>query len=405
VHYLHELAVAAIMKDESPYLQEWLDFHLWAGVSHFYLYDNGSTDGTREILQPYIQQGCVTYKYRPAAGEQLPVYREVLQRYRFLCRYIAFIDLDEFLYAPEGGSLPETLQELVRDFGEPGGFTANWCCYGSSGAREAELSRGVLERFAWRAADGFPNDRHIKSIVNPRCAAYFATPHAPVYFLGKYAIDETGQRVEQWCNKRHPVSRLRINHYGVKSYAEWVQRRSRRCADTGGVVDRDIDAWFREFDRNDIQDQGILAYRQLRQDMPPKRDDQAAFVAQLVAAIQACLQEQQDVSVAEYLAYIQNAQLLFPAYLAEEELVALLLSLLAQLRQCLSREVLEPWTAQLCLDAAPLWLPVLPPVQREDWRRTLSQLATGLASAANQAYDTSCYYWYDYLAQLFRTGA
>ena len=184
-----------------------------------------------------------------------------------------------------------------------------------------------------------------------------------------------------------------------------MQRRSRRCADTGGVVDRDIDAWFREFDRNDIQDQGILAYRQLRQDMPPKRDDQAAFVAQLVAAIQACLQEQQDVSVAEYLAYIQNAQLLFPAYLAEEELVALLLSLLAQLRQCLSREVLEPWTAQLCLDAAPLWLPVLPPVQREDWRRTLSQLATGLASAANQAYDTSCYYWYDYLAQLFRTGA
>ncbi len=207
MHYLHELAVAAIMKDEGPYLQEWLDFHIWAGVSHFYLYDNGSTDATREILQPYIRQGWVTCVYRPAAREQLPVYREVLQRYRFLCRYIAFIDLDEFLYAPEGGSLPETLQELAQAFGEPGGFTANWCCYGSSGAREADLSRGVLERFSWRAADGFHNDVHIKSIVNPRCAAYFATPHAPVYFLGKYAMDETGQRVEQWCNIMARLSR------------------------------------------------------------------------------------------------------------------------------------------------------------------------------------------------------
>ncbi len=139
--------------------------------------------------------------------------------------------------------------------------------------------------------------------------------------------------------------------------------------------------------------------------MPLKRDDPAAFVAQLVTAVQQCLQEQQPASAVEYLSYIQNALLLFPAYLAQEELKALLLPLLVQLRQCLSREVLEPWMAQLCLDAAPIWLPVLPSAQREDWRRTLSQLSAGLAGVANQAYDTSCYYWYDYLAQLFRTGA
>ena len=34
----YDLAVVAILKDEAPYLAEWLDYHLAAGVEHFYLY-------------------------------------------------------------------------------------------------------------------------------------------------------------------------------------------------------------------------------------------------------------------------------------------------------------------------------------------------------------------------------
>ena len=36
--FLYDLAVAAIFKDEARYLKEWLDYHLLAGVEHFYLY-------------------------------------------------------------------------------------------------------------------------------------------------------------------------------------------------------------------------------------------------------------------------------------------------------------------------------------------------------------------------------
>ena len=35
--FLYDLAVVAIFKDEAPYLKEWLDYHLAAGVEHFYL--------------------------------------------------------------------------------------------------------------------------------------------------------------------------------------------------------------------------------------------------------------------------------------------------------------------------------------------------------------------------------
>ena len=47
--FLHELAIVAIVKDEAHYLKEWLDYHLAAGVDHFFIYDNDSKDDTREV--------------------------------------------------------------------------------------------------------------------------------------------------------------------------------------------------------------------------------------------------------------------------------------------------------------------------------------------------------------------
>ena len=38
------LAIAAIFRDEAPYLKEWIEFHRAVGVERFYLFDNLSTD-------------------------------------------------------------------------------------------------------------------------------------------------------------------------------------------------------------------------------------------------------------------------------------------------------------------------------------------------------------------------
>ena len=57
----HDLAIAAILKDEGRYLKEWLDYHLAAGVDHFYLYDNDSTVNQAEVVKPYVEAGLVDY--------------------------------------------------------------------------------------------------------------------------------------------------------------------------------------------------------------------------------------------------------------------------------------------------------------------------------------------------------
>ncbi|MDX5298915.1 MAG: glycosyltransferase family 2 protein, partial [Gammaproteobacteria bacterium] len=55
-----KLAIAAIVKNELSALPEWIAYHRLAGVSTFLIADNGSTDGTREVLGALQQLGMLT---------------------------------------------------------------------------------------------------------------------------------------------------------------------------------------------------------------------------------------------------------------------------------------------------------------------------------------------------------
>ena len=46
-----KLAIVAIAKNESDYIREWVAYHKVIGVERIYLYDNDSTDGTKEEIQ------------------------------------------------------------------------------------------------------------------------------------------------------------------------------------------------------------------------------------------------------------------------------------------------------------------------------------------------------------------
>ena len=96
--FLYDLAVLAILKDEGHYLKEWLDYHLAAGVDHFYLYDNESSDNQAEVAKPYVEAGLVDYFPTPGKVMQYAVYNDAVKKFKFFCRYMAFIDGDEFIY-------------------------------------------------------------------------------------------------------------------------------------------------------------------------------------------------------------------------------------------------------------------------------------------------------------------
>ncbi|MBS6704467.1 MAG: glycosyltransferase family 92 protein, partial [Alistipes indistinctus] len=55
----YHMIICAILKDETPYLVEWVEHHLGIGVEHFVLYDNNSVIPAKQTLEAYVRKGVV----------------------------------------------------------------------------------------------------------------------------------------------------------------------------------------------------------------------------------------------------------------------------------------------------------------------------------------------------------
>jgi glycosyl transferase family 92 len=221
------LAICAIFKDEARYLAEWVTFHRIQGVEHFYLYDNRSADDWRSALGPEIEAGIVEVQDWPQIYPQQGAYNDCLNRHRKQARWIAFIDIDEFLFSPTGKPLPEVL----REFEMYPGVVVNWRMFGTNGWKHPPEGL-VTENFLMRAPNPYPDHQFVKSIVNPRAAINNAGPH---YFqLRGHPVGE--DRVPVQSPFRTPTADLlRINHYYSKSEEDFRRKTSRPMANIGMV--------------------------------------------------------------------------------------------------------------------------------------------------------------------------
>lgn len=95
----YKLGLVVIIKNEAPYLREFLEYYQLIGFNQIIVYDNESTDATKEILSPYIQKGYVEYHYIKGKYRQLMAYNDALWKHRYDFEYLAFLDADEFLYS------------------------------------------------------------------------------------------------------------------------------------------------------------------------------------------------------------------------------------------------------------------------------------------------------------------
>lgn len=226
------LANVLIAKNEAPYIVEWIEFHKMVGVSHFYIYDNESEDNFREVLEPYIKNGEVTYHYFSGTKKQLEAYNHAIANYKLDVRYMAFIDADEFLLPMEKETLPETIEYIIRSYEtskyradcHAAGIGVNWRIYGSSG-HDTRPDGLVTENYKYRAIDDFPDNVLIKTICNPRLVEKFELhPHSCKYKPGYWGISEKGSFIPGACFYDSICSRIRINHYYMKSKEEYIKK-------------------------------------------------------------------------------------------------------------------------------------------------------------------------------------
>ena len=254
------LAFVLIVKNEAPYMKEWLDFHTKQGVSHFIIFNNDSTDNLEEVLAPYISSGKVTYQKIKGLHRQNYSYRLAIKKYKKNFRYMGFIDADEFVFlrknTSENGNLFEFVDDFMKAHENAGGIAVNWAIFGSSGF-EKKPEGGVLKNFVMRAEDDFGVNRHIKTICDPMKVFTLINPHFPLYKRGFYNLYENGEKVpldpKDW--KEIHFNKIRINHYVVKSKEEFLEKRSK--GDEAGSI-RTME-YFTGHDQNVIKDTEILS--------------------------------------------------------------------------------------------------------------------------------------------------
>lgn len=225
------LAVCAIFRDEARYLAEWVAFHRIQGVERFYLYDNRSDDDWRLALAPEIASGLVEVVDWPPQPGQMSAYDDCLERHRDEARWIAMIDVDEFLFSPTGAPLPEVL----RRFDMHPAVAVNRRFFGTNGHERAPDGL-VTESYPMRARDDDPSNVLVKTVVYPRMT--LAAHSAHTFRLRGIPVGEDGLPVPTATRDPATADLLRINHYYAKSEEDFRRKSVTPRADSGTVTDR-----------------------------------------------------------------------------------------------------------------------------------------------------------------------
>lgn len=261
--FKHELAMVCISKNEGPYIKEWIEYHKLIGFSKFYFYDNESEDNSYEVLKPYITIGLVEYNLIKGKGKQLNAYNDAIKRHKHDCRYMAFLDLDEYLFITQEKKqdISKTITQLLQEAGKgASGLSINWCIFGSSNLKKRPQGL-ITENYIYRGKRNHWGNYHVKTICNPRRVKKYISPHYPLYYSGAYSISD-GNLKRQYGWFCHDVKwkYFRINHYYCKSQEDYIIKISRGLGDRIGNYNLNQ---FNDYDLNDIKDDSAIKYSKL----------------------------------------------------------------------------------------------------------------------------------------------
>jgi glycosyl transferase family 92 len=247
------LSIWALYQDEAPYMREWIEFHRLMGVERFFLYDHDSVDDHRRQLAPYIDEGVVTLYDWPIDPGQVQAANHCLEHHRDESRWIAFLDLDEFLFSPTGRPLPEVL----ADYEQWPGVVVNWATFGTSG-HPVPPPGLVIENYLSRSDNPGINGNK-KSIVDP--SRVLRNRGGVFDFSEGSSVDENMQPADGRVSENVSFERLRINHYHTKSKLEFERKVAKPRADRRGV--RDTSRRLRDKitgGLNEVRDETLLPY-------------------------------------------------------------------------------------------------------------------------------------------------
>ena len=224
------IALVVIVKNEAAHIGEWARFHLRAGVSHVYVYDNGSTDTTLVEMVAAIGVQHMTVvpwdqKLRDGSTgaeihNQVLAYAHAVRNFGAAYRWMSFIDVDEFLVPKSGHTLPDCLAHLERETN----ISLPWHMFGRNGF-EAAPEGGIIANYTRRHPDPMSPLKgmcNFKMIVDP-CAVTAIKVHSVETDGSTASVNDKGTRAAAGDRKKpsfYSADHIQLNHYYTRSNAE-----------------------------------------------------------------------------------------------------------------------------------------------------------------------------------------
>ncbi len=254
------LGICTIQRDRGRWLPEWVAFHHAAGIRKFYIFLHRCTDDSEAVVRRLQERFDIQCFVMGADVErpQLAAYQYAYQHFNHEVDWMAFIDGDEFLFAPNGDSLPSVMQHY--QYQKLSCLGVWWVCYGSSGhVREPEGL--IIENYQMRPPLTHLTNRHFKCLVRGHQGdAVSVGANAHSFSTRHGTVDEHLRPLHGgYMPDTEPTyDRLRINHYVCQSFEFFKTfKQNSGMADTGAQAMRSDDIWHRD-NINDVHDPAAL---------------------------------------------------------------------------------------------------------------------------------------------------
>lgn len=263
--------IVGCMKNEAPYILEWVAYHRAMGVDNFLIYTNGCEDGTDEILGRLQQMGILQHRnndnWRGNSPQQFALNKALKEPVIRNAEWVIHIDVDEFINVRCGNG---TLQDFFDRVPDATNVAMTWRLFGNNGVTALD-DRFVIDQFDHCAPKYCPKPHTVwgyKTMVKNIGAYGKLSCHRPnklvegkrdqVKWVNGSGHDMTKEATDKgWRSSRKSIGYdlLQLNHYALRSAESFLIKRQRGRA---LHVDRSIglNYWIR-MDWSDHRDDTI----------------------------------------------------------------------------------------------------------------------------------------------------
>jgi hypothetical protein len=235
--------IVGCMKNEAPYIIEWIAYHRSIGVDSFLIYSNDCADGTSEILDCLQDMGLVHHRkndnWKGNSPQQHALNQALKEPVVQKAEWIIHIDVDEFMNIRTGNG---TLQDFMDHVPDATNIAMTWRLFGHNGVT-ALRDDLVIDQFdtcaprycpkphtVWGFKTMFRNIGAYGKISCHRPNKLSQTHEKAVKWVNGSGQDMTQEVAKNgWRSSRKSIGYdlLQLNHYALRSAESFLIKRQR----------------------------------------------------------------------------------------------------------------------------------------------------------------------------------